>query len=421
VDEDGEVISYEEYHPYGTSAYRAVDSSVDVSAKRYRYTGMERDEETGLEYHSARYYAPWLGRWTAADPIGLGDGPNRYSYVRGNASGSADPTGNGEPEPFVFGEQPASPFEGGLEPEPQVWVTEESYNGPVPGTDADAESAKIREREKAQLAIEEPARREAYAQQQKERAAAQQESEAIARRNERTLRDARIDNAAKEGKPLFPADGTGEGPGRHNTNENGNRVDALGNEVAPGKEVITRIPEGVQPVDTPLDPGLPERVSQAYLEVGVTVFGIGMKWPGKPGGGGGGGGPRLALGRKRIGDDREVGRRFATERGAIFHEDWSAHGIVELNLGSWPAAFEQAAKKVVAENGKFVFDLTTVDVRGTLASGRKAIPKDLEALNYTEWELLYLVEQNPEALARTEFWLNGQCLGHLTREQLGGL
>src|SRR5690606_14798696 len=35
VDESGDVISYEEYHPYGTSAYRAVDSSVDVSAKRY--------------------------------------------------------------------------------------------------------------------------------------------------------------------------------------------------------------------------------------------------------------------------------------------------------------------------------------------------------------------------------------------------
>ncbi|NJL73234.1 MAG: hypothetical protein HC888_17690 [Candidatus Competibacteraceae bacterium] len=57
VTQDGSIISYEEYHPYGTSAYRAVDASIDVSAKRYRYTGMERDEETGLAYHSARYYA----------------------------------------------------------------------------------------------------------------------------------------------------------------------------------------------------------------------------------------------------------------------------------------------------------------------------------------------------------------------------
>ncbi|KIG12149.1 insecticidal toxin complex protein [Enhygromyxa salina] len=81
VDGSGAVISYEEYHPYGTSAYRAVNASIDVSAKRYRYTGMERDEETGLEYHSARYYVGWLGRWTAADPVGLGDGVNRYAYV----------------------------------------------------------------------------------------------------------------------------------------------------------------------------------------------------------------------------------------------------------------------------------------------------------------------------------------------------
>jgi RHS repeat-associated protein len=64
-----------------------------VSAKRYRYTGKERDEETGLGYHGARYYAPWLGRWTAADPIGLGDGVNRFSYVNGNPVRLIDPRG----------------------------------------------------------------------------------------------------------------------------------------------------------------------------------------------------------------------------------------------------------------------------------------------------------------------------------------
>jgi len=29
---------------------------------------MERDEESGLNYHGARYYAAWLGRWTSCDP-----------------------------------------------------------------------------------------------------------------------------------------------------------------------------------------------------------------------------------------------------------------------------------------------------------------------------------------------------------------
>src|SRR5690606_18406353 len=96
VTETGAVISYEEYHPYGTSAYRLVESQIDVPAKRYRYTGMERDEETGLGYHTARYYVPWLGRWTAADPIGIADGANRYSYVGGRPISSTDISGLAE-------------------------------------------------------------------------------------------------------------------------------------------------------------------------------------------------------------------------------------------------------------------------------------------------------------------------------------
>ena len=62
------VISYEEYHPYGTTAYQARNASIRSAAKRYRFTGMERDEESGLGYHGARYYAPWLGRWLSCDP-----------------------------------------------------------------------------------------------------------------------------------------------------------------------------------------------------------------------------------------------------------------------------------------------------------------------------------------------------------------
>ncbi len=81
LDKDAKVISYEEYHPYGTTAYQAKNKTIACAAKRYRYTGMERDEETGLEYHSARYYLPWLGRWLSADPIGIADGVNVYCFV----------------------------------------------------------------------------------------------------------------------------------------------------------------------------------------------------------------------------------------------------------------------------------------------------------------------------------------------------
>ncbi|MGC4065059.1 MAG: toxin TcdB middle/N-terminal domain-containing protein [Polyangiaceae bacterium] len=93
VDHEGNVISYEEYHPYGTSAVRVQRSAAGFSQKRYRYTGKERDEETGLYYHGARYYAPWLGRWTATDPLGVADGINVFAYAKDDPIGGSDPTG----------------------------------------------------------------------------------------------------------------------------------------------------------------------------------------------------------------------------------------------------------------------------------------------------------------------------------------
>ncbi len=93
LDENGNPISYEEYHPFGTSSYRAVDTSIERAAKRYRYTGKERDEETGLYYHGARYYISWLGRWLKADPGGLIDGINIYRYSKNRPSVNNDSTG----------------------------------------------------------------------------------------------------------------------------------------------------------------------------------------------------------------------------------------------------------------------------------------------------------------------------------------
>ncbi|MEK6697724.1 MAG: SpvB/TcaC N-terminal domain-containing protein [Nitrospirota bacterium] len=90
---DAKVISYEEYHPYGTTAYQAKNNDIKSAAKRYRYTGMERDEESGLSYHSARYYAAWLGRWTNCDPAGLVDGHNTYIYCRCRPITRSDPSG----------------------------------------------------------------------------------------------------------------------------------------------------------------------------------------------------------------------------------------------------------------------------------------------------------------------------------------
>jgi RHS repeat-associated protein len=109
LDHEAAIISYEEYHPYGTSAYRAMKRDSEAPAKRYRYTGMERDEESGLSYHAARYYLPWLGRWGSCDPIGIKGGPNTYAYADFSPINAIDKTGKqGQPQQIDFGDIPES-------------------------------------------------------------------------------------------------------------------------------------------------------------------------------------------------------------------------------------------------------------------------------------------------------------------------
>jgi RHS repeat-associated protein len=95
LDEASEIITYEEYHPYGTSSYQAVRNQT-VTPKRYRYTGKERDEESGLYYHGARYYGSWLGRWCSPDPSPKSRIGNPYEYVRQNPIKFLDPNGMAE-------------------------------------------------------------------------------------------------------------------------------------------------------------------------------------------------------------------------------------------------------------------------------------------------------------------------------------
>jgi RHS repeat-associated protein len=100
LDESALVITCEEYYPYGGTSYQSVRAGVETP-KRYRFTGKERDHETGLYYFGARYYAPWLGRWTSPDPIGLGDGINLYAYVSANPVRFTDGSGTQSDEPDV--------------------------------------------------------------------------------------------------------------------------------------------------------------------------------------------------------------------------------------------------------------------------------------------------------------------------------
>ena len=84
VDAEGHVLSYEEYFPFGSTSYLALDQIAAPGLQRYRYVGKEKDEESRLYYYGARYYVAWLGRWGSTDPAGIEDGVNLFSYVNNN-------------------------------------------------------------------------------------------------------------------------------------------------------------------------------------------------------------------------------------------------------------------------------------------------------------------------------------------------
>jgi RHS repeat-associated protein len=119
LDDQGNLISYEEYYPYGSTSFEAVDQNIKAAGKRYRYTGKERDEETGFSYHGARYYAPWLGRWSSCDPAGLINGSDLYQFVSGRPTLLTDPNGKAQSNRELLGLDERS-VQASLEKDPSI-------------------------------------------------------------------------------------------------------------------------------------------------------------------------------------------------------------------------------------------------------------------------------------------------------------
>jgi RHS repeat-associated protein len=73
---------------------RVITNNVD---NRYKFTGLERDAESGLDHTLNRMYASNLGRWQSPDPVcGNPLNPqswNRYAYVQNNPCNATDPLG----------------------------------------------------------------------------------------------------------------------------------------------------------------------------------------------------------------------------------------------------------------------------------------------------------------------------------------
>ena len=75
------------------SAFGEAEIVIEEVQNNLRFPGQYFDQETGLHHNYFRDYDPKLGRYLQADPIGLSDGPNIYTYVKGNSITDYDPDG----------------------------------------------------------------------------------------------------------------------------------------------------------------------------------------------------------------------------------------------------------------------------------------------------------------------------------------
>ncbi|MFJ7315457.1 RHS repeat domain-containing protein [Pseudomonas sp. NPDC098747] len=92
LDQQADILTWEEYFPYGGTAVWSARNETDAAYKYVRYSGKERDA-TGLYYYGYRYYAPWLGRWLNPDPAGTVDGLNLFCMVCNNPITQQDADG----------------------------------------------------------------------------------------------------------------------------------------------------------------------------------------------------------------------------------------------------------------------------------------------------------------------------------------
>ena len=90
TDKNGAPVQYLHYLPYGLLA----NQHASWYDERYKFTGKERDSETGYDYYGARYYMSNLPIWLSVDPL-ADKYPNisPYAYCNWNPVKFVDPDG----------------------------------------------------------------------------------------------------------------------------------------------------------------------------------------------------------------------------------------------------------------------------------------------------------------------------------------
>jgi RHS repeat-associated protein len=119
TDKSGNVTSRRDFMPFGEdlnagTPNRATAAKYTASGDtlRKKFTGYEKDTETGLDFAEARYYNNQHGRFTAVDPLlasGKSANPqtfNRYIYVINNPLVLKDKTGLQASQPVAVPDDP---------------------------------------------------------------------------------------------------------------------------------------------------------------------------------------------------------------------------------------------------------------------------------------------------------------------------
>jgi len=96
TDASGVVCNESDFYPYGGE--RVVTTTL---TDHYKFTGKERDGESGLDNFGARYDSSWMGRFMSPDPENMSgfdhmddpQGWNGYAYARNNPLVYVDPDG----------------------------------------------------------------------------------------------------------------------------------------------------------------------------------------------------------------------------------------------------------------------------------------------------------------------------------------
>jgi RHS repeat-associated protein len=106
TDQNADVIARHDYLPFGEEIGAGIAARNGLWGPQrdtidQKFTGKERDQETGLDYFGARYYGSSLGRWTSPDLVNVTEDRmvspsstlNKYVYGGNNPLKFTDPDG----------------------------------------------------------------------------------------------------------------------------------------------------------------------------------------------------------------------------------------------------------------------------------------------------------------------------------------